>query len=334
MSRVRSLSTEPCPSRMPQCPWSVYSSTHRSAISTTRSPTSSARSARASWTIPFGSKAWLPTASLVAGTPNSMIAPTPRSASSWTSLRRLSRVCWTTPGSEWIGCGCSMPSRTNSGATSWATSRRVSATSSRIAADRRKRRGRDTGNGTTTSYEGTPTAAPTTPGGPSRRALGAPDRARVGRVACRAVTSQAMFLNTDVAVSLGTTTTERLVVINDGDDEETYRLTPAGLAAGWATLRPTAVTVPAHAQQDVDVEIHPPRLPTTAAGPTGLVVRVSAQRPDADVIEAGITLDVLPVRERRVALLQPAQRGRFGATYELTVDNRGNTQASCRLRLL
>ena len=51
-------------SSTPQWPWSVYSSTHRSAISTTSSPTSPRRSARASCTMPSGSKAPLPTASL------------------------------------------------------------------------------------------------------------------------------------------------------------------------------------------------------------------------------------------------------------------------------
>lgn len=157
---------------------------------------------------------------------------------------------------------------------------------------------------------------------------------RGGSVACPAVTSQAAFLNTDVEVSLGTTTTEQLVIINDGDEDETYRLSAAGLAGGWATLRPSTVTVPPHSQELVEVEIHPPRLPSTSVGSTGLIVRVAPQRPDATVLEAGITLDVQPVHERRVSLLQPAQRGRHGATYELTVDNRGNTQASCRLRFV
>ena len=42
---------------------------------------------------------------------------TPRSASARTSLRRLSWVCWTTPGIDTTGSGASMPSFTNSGAT-------------------------------------------------------------------------------------------------------------------------------------------------------------------------------------------------------------------------
>jgi hypothetical protein len=148
------------------------------------------------------------------------------------------------------------------------------------------------------------------------------------------VTSQAWFVNGDVDVSLGSTIVERIVVVNDGDQEETYRLTPVGLAAGWATLRPSTVTVGPGTQEDVEVEIRPPRLATTAAGATGLTVRVAPQRPDTEPLEATIALDVQPVRDRRLSLLQPAQRGRLGANYELTLENRGNVQASCRLRLV
>ena len=71
----------------------------------------------ATCTMPSGSEAPEPVASLRSGTPKRMTAPMPRSASSATSLRSDSRVCCTTPGSELIGCGSSMPSRTNSGAT-------------------------------------------------------------------------------------------------------------------------------------------------------------------------------------------------------------------------
>ena len=68
-------------------------------------------------------------------------------ASSATSLRRLSRVCWTTPGSDTIGCGSVMPSRTNSGAMRSLVRTVVSATRSRRAGVRRRRRGRSTGKG-------------------------------------------------------------------------------------------------------------------------------------------------------------------------------------------
>ena len=52
-----------------------------------------------------------------AGTPKRITAGTPRPASVRTSLRRLSWVCWTTPGIDTTGSGSSMPSFTKSGAT-------------------------------------------------------------------------------------------------------------------------------------------------------------------------------------------------------------------------
>ena len=96
--------------------------------------------------MPSGSNAPLPTASLCAGTPNRITDFTPISASWVTSACRLSRECWTTPGSDGIGIGASMPSRTNSGATRSAVRTVVSASMSRIACVVRSRRNRVVGN--------------------------------------------------------------------------------------------------------------------------------------------------------------------------------------------
>src|ERR1700759_5610451 len=145
-SRVASLSTSPAGVSRPQWPWSVYSSRQRSAISTVWSPTSAARSLIASWTMPAGSSAAEPRPSLTAGIPNRMTPPTPASTASTAALRRLSRVCWTTPGMEPIGCGSVMPSLTNIGSTRSVGRSAVFATSCRSAAVRRSRRGLITGN--------------------------------------------------------------------------------------------------------------------------------------------------------------------------------------------
>src|SRR6201992_2855468 len=145
-SRVASLSTSPAGVSRPQWPWSVYSSRHRSAMITVLSPSSAARSPSASWTMPSGSSAAEPRPSLTAGMPNRMTPPTPASTASTAALRRLSRVCWTTPGMEPIGCGSVMPSLTNIGSTRSVGRSAVSATSRRSAALRRSRRGLITGN--------------------------------------------------------------------------------------------------------------------------------------------------------------------------------------------
>ncbi len=141
-SSVASLSTSSCWSSTPQWPWSVYSSRHRSAITTWSSPSSSrsARSARCA--IPSGFHASEPSASLRSGTPNSMNASTPLLAISDASLRRDSSVCWDCPGIEAIGTGSVMPSFTNSGATRCRGASSVSRINARSAGVRRIRRGR------------------------------------------------------------------------------------------------------------------------------------------------------------------------------------------------
>src|SRR5215469_3529136 len=78
--------------------------------------------------------------------PNRISPPTPASAASTAALRRLSLVCWTTPGMDGTGTGSAIPSLTNSGSTRSEPSTLVAAASRRSAAVRRSLRGRTTGN--------------------------------------------------------------------------------------------------------------------------------------------------------------------------------------------
>ena len=96
--------------------------------------------------MPAGSSAAEPRASLTAGMPNRISPPTPASTASTAALRRLSRVCCSTPGIEPTGRGSLIPSLTNSGRTRSPARTLVDATSRRSAAVRRSLRGRATGN--------------------------------------------------------------------------------------------------------------------------------------------------------------------------------------------
>ena len=96
--------------------------------------------------MPSGSTAPVPRASLLVGTPNSMIPPSPSAAASEAALRSESRECCTTPGMLLIGVGPVAPSRTKTGRMSCRASSEVSATSRRRAGVRRSRRGRTVGN--------------------------------------------------------------------------------------------------------------------------------------------------------------------------------------------
>ena len=126
----------------PQWPWSVYSSTHRSAHEHESSPTSSRRSRRATCTMPSGSQAPEPSASFAAGTPNRITAGHAQAGQLRDLLaQRLAGVLHDA-GQRRDRLGLVMPSRTNSGAMRSSGPSRVSATMRRSAGVRRRRRRR------------------------------------------------------------------------------------------------------------------------------------------------------------------------------------------------
>ena len=125
-----------------------------------------------------------------------------------------------------------------------------------------------------------------------------------------------------------------LTVVNLGDSTDSFAIVPSGLASGWTIVRPGSITLFGGAQQVVDVEVHPPALPSTTAGPAALRLRVVPQSQPDEVAAAETTIVVSQVDGRRVQLLQPVRRARRRSTYELTITNDGNTQASCRLQLV
>lgn len=146
--------------------------------------------------------------------------------------------------------------------------------------------------------------------------------------------AQAWFSRGDIEVVPGTSAVFQLTIVNLGDTTETFSLAPVGLAAGWTTIRPGSVTLFGGSQEVVDIEVHPPLLPSTTAGPTALNVRIVPQSDPDDVGSSETTLQVGPTYTRRLHMLQPALRARRTAVYEMMLENQGNTQASCRLHLL
>ena len=148
------------------------------------------------------------------------------------------------------------------------------------------------------------------------------------------MTVQAWFSSTDVDVVPGATAVITLTVANLGGSTESFALAPAGLAAGWTTIRPGYVTLFGGSEESVDVEVRPPRLPSTTAGPVALGVRIVPQATPDDVTSAETTLHIGATHDRSITTLQPALRTRRRATFELMLENQGNSLASCRLHLI
>ena len=138
----------------------------------------------------------------------------------------------------------------------------------------------------------------------------------------------------DTAVAPGTTTVLQLTVVNLGDTTDSFVLTPVGMPAAWTTIRPATVTLFGGTQEVVDVEVSPPLLPSTPAGPLALTVRIVPQNDPDDIAAAATSLVIGESFDRRINMLQPALRGRRGATFEMMLENKGNTLASCRLHLI
>src|SRR5438067_3826919 len=140
-SRLRSLSTSPS-TTTPQWPCDVYSQ-RQTSVSTTSSGKRGRSARSACWTMPSSSQAPVASSSFSTGTPKSMIARTPlptRVATSRTSPSRSTRVL---AGSASFASGSGA---TKSGITNWSSASRVSRTSPRRVAVRRKRRSRVMGN--------------------------------------------------------------------------------------------------------------------------------------------------------------------------------------------
>jgi len=145
--------------------------------------------------------------------------------------------------------------------------------------------------------------------------------------------AQAWFSSGDMDVAPGSTVVLQLTVVNLSDTTDSFTLTPTGMAAHWTTLRPATVTLFGGAQQVVDVEVSPPALPTTAAGPTSLAVRVAPQADPEQPASAETSIVIGDTHDRRVHVLQPAVRTRRRASFDVMVENRGNSLATCRLHL-
>ncbi len=150
----------------------------------------------------------------------------------------------------------------------------------------------------------------------------------------RVVSVQAWFTHDAVDVDPGATLKLALTVQNLGEATETYSVVPAGLSASWTSVKRGNLTLFGGSLEVIDVEISPPLLPTTTAGPTSVAVRIIPTSTEDDAIVAEAILGVQSFDDCRIVTLQPIQRARRRATFEFMVENHGNSVASARMLLV
>ncbi len=149
-----------------------------------------------------------------------------------------------------------------------------------------------------------------------------------------AVSVHAWFSNDEVSLAPGSTGTLVLTVHNLSNDTASCTILPAGLTATWTAISQGNVTLFGGSQETVEIEVTPPEMPSTTAGPTTIAVRVIPLDDADDAIVAESTLMVEAFDDVRLVPLQPIQRARHRAGFEFMAENHGNTVASCRLHLV
>lgn len=158
------------------------------------------------------------------------------------------------------------------------------------------------------------------------------DGRRAGTLA--SVSVQTWFSSDEMIAIPGERLTLPLSVHNLGESTESYTIVPSGLSASWTTIERGNITLFGGSQDVVDVQINPPAIPTTSAGPSVIAVRIIPQGEPDDAVVAEIVLAIQPFDDRRIVTLQPVQRARRRSNFEFMVENHGNGLASCRLRLV
>jgi len=130
--------------------------------------------------------------------------------------------------------------------------------------------------------------------------------------------------NTNVSVEPGQSLTLQLVLINQGDLVDHFNISASGIPREWAPELPKSVYLMPGDQQEVKLNIQPPRNSHSRAGRYTVTFVVSSKADPTQIAEASTTLTVAAFSQFR-AELQP-QRLRPGQKGRLSISNQGNLQ--------
>jgi hypothetical protein len=145
------------------------------------------------------------------------------------------------------------------------------------------------------------------------------------------MTPSVVLSPTAVRLEAGTSMTIPLQIRNTGDIVEGYRVEIVGPPSTWTTVEPQEITLFPGDTGTLDIDFHPPRSPSTAAGEHLYGVHVvPTEHPDEAVVPEGI-VEVLPFLDLTAELVPRTSHGRRGGRHELAVDNRGNVPVEVSL---
>jgi serine/threonine protein kinase len=134
---------------------------------------------------------------------------------------------------------------------------------------------------------------------------------------------------TALQVEPGRNVTLTVMLLNQGNVVDHFRIAVRGLPDTWVTSSVPVVQLMPGAQQQAVLMIQPPHTPQSRAGNYPFVVRVTSQESPGQAAEAQATLTVLPFAQFKSEMFP--QKIHAGKSARVTVHNQGNAQGVYKL---
>jgi len=126
----------------------------------------------------------------------------------------------------------------------------------------------------------------------------------------------------ELSVAPGNNLAASLTILNRGSAVDQFETSVRGVPDDWTSISPPLSQLSPGVQQNVTLNIRPPRTPQSRAGSYPLTVQVTSQAAPDQVVEAVRTLEVAAYQQFS-SKLRP-QRLRAGQTGQLLIRNQGN----------
>ncbi len=125
-------------------------------------------------------------------------------------------------------------------------------------------------------------------------------------------------------VAPGSNTTFKIVLINHGLSEDTFRMQIDGIPMGWVSTSSPTTTLDAGQQREIPITIQPPRAPESRAGRHPFTIKIDSQEAPDQTTEADCTLTIAAFSKFESEL----QTKRIEATQngQIKVTNQGNVR--------
>ena len=129
-----------------------------------------------------------------------------------------------------------------------------------------------------------------------------------------------------VAVEPGGQATLDFRLRNTGSVVDEFSLEVLGDPGAWSTVEPPTISLFPGAEESGRIVFQPPRVSSTAAGPTPFGLRAASREdPAGSTVEEG-TVEVGAFHEPAAELVPRTSRGSLSAGHDVAIDNRGNVQ--------